>query len=747
MRRTILIMRLLATLGLALWLVGGTSSVPASAQSEGETTQQTVDEETPPSDEGTEPEGNATGESTEEQAAEPVATGTLTVLVYLCTSGGDAGTGAIVPAGEFSPDESCTESTATIAIDGSEPTTVEGTADFALDAGTHTVTDTTTGATLDVEIVGDEVTSVSVVAYAAAEEEAAAAEESQAQAEETTIRLITHDCVPKIHSADDLVGLDKYGTLTVCPVVPLDGDETLSLGDENVLSATSTAIDFPDSPDCDPDTGRCFAVSYYEVTVPGGRVMIADTTEPEIDRFDAAALEPNDAVTADGQFEVIPPVDDPGDPLVVHLYHFSPGISVVVHTCPDTITADDFADINDIAAKLKACPAVTQEGDNRPEDAVNGGTAEFDLTVEAGEDAALITSETFLPELVCETEFDVALDADAGTDLCLAGYSYREVPQGKVTVTETPPDDQILGAAVLDLAPVTGDEGTVDVKDGVVTLDTTGDDDVILHLFNFAVASDNGGGGNETGGGGGNTGGGNNTGGNTGGGNNSGGNAGGGNTGGGSNNTGGGNAGGGDDTDGDGSGGGNAEGGTGSVAIYMLYCVADSEYTDIQVLNPGDNVDPSSFGDDTCVQDANEFQITEFSSNDLAPFDVGADGFEQLDLPVTEGENPHLITDTWSGTTASFEIASGAVTPIVVLAYESWEAEEEYYEDEYEDEYYEDEYEEYIDDEEAVESGEDLPDTGVAVAPGSSQSQALLLGMTGLLVLGGAYGLRRAASR
>jgi hypothetical protein len=179
----------------------------------------------------------------------------------------------------------------------------------------------------------------------------------------------------------------------------------------------------------------------------------------------------------------------------------------------------------------------------------------------------------------------------------------------------------------------------------------------------------------------------------------------------------------------------------------MLYCVADSEYTDIQVLNPGDNVDPSSFGDDTCVQDANEFQITEFSSNDLAPFDVGADGFEQLDLPVTEGENPHLITDTWSGTTASFEIASGAVTPIVVLAYESWEAEEEYYEEEYEDEYYEDEYEEYIDDEEAVESGEDLPDTGVAVAPGSSQSQALLLGMTGLLVLGGAYGLRRAASR
>ncbi|MEA2526308.1 MAG: hypothetical protein QOF73_3535, partial [Thermomicrobiales bacterium] len=137
MRRTILIMRLLATLGLALWLVGGTSSVPASAQSEGETTQQTVDEETPPSDEGTEPEGNATGESTEEQAAEPVATGTLTVLVYLCTTGGDAGTGAIVPAGEFSPDESCTESTATIAIDGSEPTTVEGTADFALDAGTH----------------------------------------------------------------------------------------------------------------------------------------------------------------------------------------------------------------------------------------------------------------------------------------------------------------------------------------------------------------------------------------------------------------------------------------------------------------------------------------------------------------------------------------------------------------------------------------------------------------------------------
>jgi hypothetical protein len=744
-------MRLLATLGLALWLVGGTSSVPASAQSEGETTQQTVDEETPPSDEGTEPEGNATGESTEEQAAEPVATGTLTVLVYLCTSGGDAGTRAIVPAGEFSPDESCTESTATIAIDGSEPTTVEGTADFALDAGTHTVTDTTTGATLDVEIVGDEVTSVSVVAYAAAEEEAAAAEESQAE-EPTpaTIYLIKHDCAPEIQTSDDFALLDPIGKLTTCPVITLPtdagADDTVQgdpaefdfsfdtgSGDPQTLTGNATFTQDTE-PVCESDPGinqdvdgdqvleSCFDASSYAVTVPSGPVTITETTAPDNHRFgavevpdadDAAALNVDSVDVTTGQFTVDPSLDTSDGELVIHVYNFSPPrVTVVVHSCPATVekTAD-------FAAKLENCEAVTL--DSNPE---------LGLKV-AGTDALeqTIAEASVVEDQVCESDLQVDLDGDTGVDLCLPAYAFDGVAQGSdVKVTETTaPVDHAFGAAEVD--PNSGDAVPVKVnaKKGIVTLDTTNDGEVTLHLFNFAIPQDTGG-GNSTGGS-------NSTGGNTGGGGNS--------TGGG------GNAGGGDNSGGDGSGGGNTAGGTGSVAIYMLYCVADSEYTDIQVLNPGDNVDPSSFGDDTCVQDANEFQITEFSSNDLAPFDVGADGFEQLDLPVTEGENPHLITDTWSGTTASFEIASGAVTPIVVLAYESWEAEEEYYEEEYEDEYYEDEYEEYIDDEEAVESGEDLPDTGVTVAPGSSQSQALLLGMTGLLALGGAYGLRRVGSR
>jgi hypothetical protein len=749
MRRTLLLVRLLATLGLTLWLLG-TASFPVSAQDD----PAAAEEATPPPDAGAVP--------TEEPAEEPApATGTLSVLVYLCTTGGEAGTSAVFPEGAFAPDDNCSAGTAVIAIDGGETTEVSGAADFSLDAGVHTIADANTGATLDVELVADGVTTVTVVTYAAAE----AAEEPsvEAQAQATTIRLVKHDCAPSIQTADDFQKLDQIGKLTTCPVITrpdnagpdgaIHGDSaafdfSFDTGDgdpQTLANATFTAAQVCESDlgldaDGDPNVDLCFDASDYAVTVGGGPITITETTPPKKHRFGAVELPDRDDAAAlasvdeeAGQFVIDPSQAGSGDgELVVHVYNFSPRrVSVVLHACPDTVTnLDDFTALGDFTAQLQECPTITLDGDDSPAGAVTGGHAVFDVSVtDAGDVEQTIADATFVPLQVCESDLHVDLDQDASTDLCLdeSAYAYDEVAEGTVTVTETAlPADRAFGA--VEVAPDSGDAAIdpdkVDAANGTVTLDTTGDGEVTLHIFNFVAAQ-----GGDTSGGGDNSGGENNTGGGDDG-----------------SDTGGGNSGGdtGGDT-GDGSDIGGDSGGTGYVDIYQLYCLGSEEATYIEVLDPGQIVDPYSFGDDTCIEDANEFQITEFSQTDLEPFDVGYDGYEELELPATTGKNPHLITETWSGVTEAFAVEEGTVTEIVVLVYEYDEYADDYG---YEDNSYGDETD--TGGVEDVVSGDDLPDTGIAVMAGATGLDGgfvLLLGMSGMLVLGGAYRLRRAGSR
>jgi hypothetical protein len=753
MRRTMLIMRLFATLGLALWLVDSVS-FQATAQGNETGNEETVEEG---SGNGT---GNTTGESTEEPAEtqeetqeeepaeepvdEPPPTGTLSVLVYSCTTGGDAGTGAVFPDGGFSPDDSCTEGTATITIDGGEATDVTASAEFTLDAGTHPVADTTTGAALDVDVVADAVTTISVVAYAEPEEEAVLAEAPEAEeVPKSNLLIVTHDCAAQIQTADALTALTASDKLRLCPVVTLPADpETdptafdYAFGDDNpdtIIGLDPTAGEVCESElgedsDADPSTDPCFDTSGYTVTVKGAETTITETALPLNRTLGAVEVEAPEALTSfDPAASQIVLDTSSEEDVTVHVYHFSPGVNVVVHLCPESVKTT-----NSFNAKLKKCPAATLDGGDAPVNAVNETAPAFDVTVADAETTQDITGASYLPNLACESGLQVEIDGDDATDLCLAGYAYRGVAPGDVTITQTPPEGYTIGTA--EVAPASADPAP-DVRDGIVTIDTAEDGDVTVHLFNFVVPDD--GGGNDPGG---NTGGGDDD---DDGGNTPGGNTGGEdddddegeNTGGGGNNTGG-------DGSGNGQDGENSNG-FGAIEIYNLYCLADSEYVAIEVLEPGQNVDPYSFGDDTCLQDGNEFQITEHGRNDLPPFDVGFDGYEYVDgLPSTEGDDSHLITETWTGTTVPFEVENGAVTEIVVLVFE--------YDDYEDDEYYEDavdEYAEYADDEQAVEDGDGLPETGAPMTtPGSHRDLLLLLGLTGVLALGCGYRLRRTAS-
>jgi hypothetical protein len=781
-----LAIRLFATLGLSLWLIGA-ATFPVAAQGNETGTGQTADEGTPP--DGGNATGNSTGGSTDQPTETPPATGTLTVHAYLCTSGGDPGTGVIFAQGDFSPDDACTATTATITIDGGDAAKVDGSADFPLAAGTHSLVDTTTGATHDVDVAAGAATTVSVVAYAApkkgsqptptGEAETAAAPAS------TTIHLIKHDCAPSIQTADDFKALTANQKLMVCPVITLPNDA----GADGAVHGTPAAFDFSfdtgtgtpqtltgnatftkdPAPACEstlgdvdgkPNNNLCFDASYYVVTVQGGPVTITETTAPDKHRFgavelpdtnDAATLDANNVDVAAGKFVLDPTHDTSGDnTLVVHVYNFSPPrVTVVVHDCPDTVkTTADFAALGNFAAKLKGCPVVTRNGDDGPADAVNGG-GHADVRVSVvGADATehKISQATFVPAKVCESDLGADLDGGDPADLCLdvSGYAYNDVAQGGVTVTETKfPADYALGAAETDPAH-DAPPATVDVQKGTVALDTSTDGEVTLHLFNFTSAAGGNTGGNQTGGG--NNSGGNSSGGNTSGGNDTGGNTGGNTTDGnttGGNQTGGGNDTGGKSTSGDGSGiGADTGGGAGTLDIYTLYCQTSSDYTDIQVFSPGEEVDPNSLGDDTCITGTNEYQITEFGRNDLGPVEADANGFAEVtNLPSTAGQDPHLITETASGEAQPFEIETGITTTVVVLVWQSdfsGVASSDTSSDPSGD---------TSGDVSTVTDGSDLPDTGVGSIPRPDGGLVLLLGMTGFLVLGGAYRLRRVPNR
>ena len=198
-------------------------------------------------------------------------------------------------------------------------------------------------------------------------------------------------------------------------------------------------------------------------------------------------------------------------------------VMVMKHLCDESIQSE--ADFQAVEAKAEtneetpmevpslgstaetvlACPVVVQPGDGQTPDAIGGGEQAFDFTVtdSEGTTQTLTSDTTFsgdngfdtaVEDFACES--DIGYDADrSGTvdeDVCLdfSSYSFANVVEGQVTVTETTaPEGTRFGTVRLTPAELSDDAaiGLSFDASGNITFDSSADGDemVMLHVYNF----------------------------------------------------------------------------------------------------------------------------------------------------------------------------------------------------------------------------------------------------------------------
>ncbi len=203
----------------------------------------------------------------------------------------------------------------------------------------------------------------------------------------------------------------------------------------------------------------------------------------------------------------------PGEPAMV---------MVMKHQCDESIQSEadfealeakaatnpetpmDVPSLGATAETVLACPVVVQPGDGQTPDAVGGGEQSFDFSVQAdGTSWTLTQDATFsgdngfdtpVEDFACES--DIGYDADrSGTideDVCLdfSSYSFADVPEGQVTVTETSAPDGTRFGTVRLTPPELSDDAAIGLSfdaTGRISFDSSADGDemVMLHVYNF----------------------------------------------------------------------------------------------------------------------------------------------------------------------------------------------------------------------------------------------------------------------
>ncbi len=157
------------------------------------------------------------------------------------------------------------------------------------------------------------------------------------------------------------------------------------------------------------------------------------------------------------------------------------------------------------AETVLACPVVVLTGDTQTPDAIGSGEQDFDFTVEDSEGTTqtLTADTTFSGENGFDTpvedfacESDIAYDANRnGTideDVCLdfSSYSFADVVEGPVTVTETTAPEGTRFGTVRLTPPELSDDAAIGLAfdaTGKITFDSSADGDemVMLHVYNF----------------------------------------------------------------------------------------------------------------------------------------------------------------------------------------------------------------------------------------------------------------------
>ena len=160
------------------------------------------------------------------------------------------------------------------------------------------------------------------------------------------------------------------------------------------------------------------------------------------------------------------------------------------------------------AETVLACPVVVLTGDTQTPDAIGAGEADFGFTVQAGDTSQTLTADTTfsgdngfdtpVEDFACES--DIAYDANRnGTieeDVCLdfSSYSFADVPEGPVTVTETTAPEGTRFGTVRLTPPELSDDAAIGLSfdaSGKITFDSSADADemVMLHVYNFVGAA------------------------------------------------------------------------------------------------------------------------------------------------------------------------------------------------------------------------------------------------------------------
>ncbi|MEZ4531287.1 MAG: hypothetical protein R2855_09670 [Thermomicrobiales bacterium] len=447
------------------------------------------------------------GEGTPPVEEQAPLTGWLQVSALSCTGGGDPGVVSILLAAEYVPSGECIDGYQALLIDGIDYGPAAPYLELQLDAGIHNLYDPVSGASRDVEVFADGATQVIVIAFSAAEPTVEPTVEPAADAITSGLTVVAHSCKPDIQYVDQLWALGNVtDRMNACPAMTLPGfpspggtvnggeqyfDFTLTpaVGDAQSLTGNGSFVSdaFCESTvgplDNDPTNDRCVSTSGFAFQLPEGPIALDLTSVPDLMSYVAAE-------TGSEADAGIITASDPSswhlsldtslrgtEQPVVHLYYLNPPrVNVVMHLCGAEIgSSDGLNALGSLAAQLLTCPAVARAED--------GGSADFSVTVADGNWGARDLYGAWL-EWTATCESDIGdWDGDGGNNACVDAPTYRfdQTALGYVAVTlNWVPAGYTFGGANSQEGGVIS---AIDLATATVSLDTTYDGDVTVHLF------------------------------------------------------------------------------------------------------------------------------------------------------------------------------------------------------------------------------------------------------------------------
>jgi hypothetical protein len=595
-------------------------------------------------------EGEVAAAQASPETAQETATGILQVIAVTCEAAEGVDSVAIYLGEEFAPGETCYDGSAGVLVDGVDYGAAAPVLEVELAAAPYAVTDAVSGVSRQADVFAETVTTVWIVTTTVVVPEPEVADEPEPAAV-TNLALVVHVCDPDIQTQDALLALGgRYARLGECPVLTLPGeyapDGTVTAGQEWFDVAIQNADGFSASianavfqPDavCESSTGvalnsipwddACFSTSRYAVEVPMTGLGISLTAVPALHRFGYAEAGDDSYAGAvgagdpsSGYFEVDASAGA-ADPIVAHVYLLAPPrVTIVQHLCgPDVASAEVLEALGGFVARALACPAVDRSG------------LDFDVTIADGAGTSHALSNV-APEAwsVCEIELGFDFNGDASDNACLDMPAYRvvNVARGAVELWQTIASAGYAPGGI-DFVPGTNDGATFlgfDPAQGLVALDTSGDGDVVVHLYAIPVAQE-------------------------------------------------------EEPEEEPEG--PAEtptpvptatatppqepSGAGTLQVVALYCLGNRNQTTLTALAPGQQATEAVIGGSCFGGDAS-MRVSLADGSPHSAFRLGSDGQEWVeDLPVTGDSGPlHTLSDQVSGQSASFAIASDAVTRVIL---------------------------------------------------------------------------------